>query len=140
MSKRQYKLRFNLGLGENFMKWKLTKPDGTSEYIDPTTNTIVLVNCKLRNQPSTAQKIHDGAHKTVCAWVEAEEVQVTEAKIDNLIDYKADLRIMYNPRKNPYWTYHTEIESVDNKIIPLIVTENRSLYDIATCYDHSGED
>ena len=123
----KYKIRFNLGKGENFMKWKVTSPEGNTEYLDPSRFTIIMRNCKLRNQPSTAQKIHDGANKTVCAWIDAEDVEVME-DYDIDINWYNDKRINFNPRKQPNWVYEAEIENLDNKEFSLLTTSGRSVY------------
>lgn len=126
----KYKVRFNLGRGEHFMKWKVTSPEGCVDYYDPETYVIIMHNCKLRNQPSTANKIFDGANKTVCAWIDAEHVEVRRDPVTIL--YSADLEVMFNPRKKPYWTYYTEPQNIDNKEIECIVTTGRRLWDVST--------
>ena len=131
----KYKIRFNLGRGENFMKWKVTYPEGNVEYFDPSKFTIIMRDCKLRNQPSTAQKIHDGANKAVCAWIEAEDVEVME-DYDIDINWYNDKRIYFNPRKQPNWVYEADIENLDNKEFSLLITSGRSVYVLkGWCYE-----
>ena len=36
------KVRFNLGRGTNYMKWKVTYPDGNIEYYNPTEVQLVM--------------------------------------------------------------------------------------------------
>ena len=74
-----YKVRFHLGAGENFMKWQVKSPDGTVKFYKPEEVGILMTGCFLRNQKGTAEKIHAGANKTVCAWVEAQLVSVVPA-------------------------------------------------------------
>ena len=126
----KYKVRFNLGRGENFMKWKVTFPDESVEYYDPDTHTIIMSGCKLRNSPATAQKIHDGANKTVCAWIDADNVSVTNR--DYQILWNVDKELRFNPREQPHWTYVGDIPNIDNKQIDLIVSQGRRLWDIAS--------
>ena len=71
-----YKVRFNLGAGVRFMKWKITNPDGNHTYHEPNDVVLKLKGCKLYNNVSGAKKIKDGANKTVVAWVVAEDVEV----------------------------------------------------------------
>jgi len=131
----KYKIRFNLGRGENFMKWQVTYPEGNVEYFDPAQFTLVMRDCKLRNQPSTAQKIHDGANKTVCAWIDAEDVEVME-DYDIDINWYNDKRINFNPRKQPNWVYENDIENIDNKEFSLLTTSGRSVYVLkGWCYE-----
>ena len=94
-----YKIRFHLGKGQHFMHWQV-KDTATGEvtYHDPIQVDLCLVGAKLRNRPATAQKIHGGADKTVCAWIEAVEVLVTTP-----IPQRGPQRARYNPRVAPYW-------------------------------------
>lgn len=110
-----YKLRFNLGKGENFMKWKLTSPDGKSQYIDPAEASIVLKGCKLVNQKATA-------HKSVCAWIEAAdaEVMARTSKFPN------NPEISYNPRVTPNWVSNDR--NVDGKQFGTLYTSGRKVF------------
>lgn len=128
--KNKFKVRFNLGRGENFMKWKVTSPEGSVNYYDPDHNTLVMNGCKLRNSPATAQKIHDGANKTVCAWIEADYVKVEQGEFQLL--WNVDKEIRFNPREQPNWIHVGEIQSIDNKNIDLIISQGRRLWDVAT--------
>ena len=111
------------------MKWKVTSPDGEVNYYSPDDVTLVMGGCKLRNYSGTAQKIHDGANKTVCAWVEAEAVDVyNESPVP--LQYSIDLEVLYNPRRTPHWTYYGDVTNIDNKEINLLVTNGRRLWDI----------
>jgi hypothetical protein len=125
----KYKVRFNLGRGQHFMKWKVTSPEGCVDYYNPDDKTLVMYNCKLRNQSGTAHKIHEGANKTVCAWIEADEVEVYSDTFP--VKYSEDLELSYNPRKSPQWRYYGELENIDNKEISVIFTSGRRLWDVA---------
>ena len=44
---KKYKIRFNLGRGENYLKWKVTSPNGAVNYYEPNkaswlTNKVLL--------------------------------------------------------------------------------------------------
>jgi hypothetical protein len=100
---KRIKVRFNLSNGVNYMKWKVQYPDGMVEYHDPTTTQLVMTNCVLKNNRKTAEKIFNGEHKTVCAWVLCDSIQVNK---DSFVSYDNDptnIRVTYNPRVNPYW-------------------------------------
>ena len=112
------------------MKWKVTSPNGDVEYYDPDYNTIVMSGCKLRNSPATAQKIHDGANKTVCAWVDADHVDVKVNDFQLL--WSVDKELRFNPREQPHWSYAGDIRNIDNQEVDLIITQNRRLWDVAT--------
>lgn len=93
------KVRFNLGRGKNYMKWKVQYPDGTVEYHHPTDVQLVMSECTLKNQSKTAQKIFDGSDKTVCAWVLCKSIRIRK---DNFMPDNSN-RLRYNPRVSPNW-------------------------------------
>jgi hypothetical protein len=99
MSKK-VKVRFNLGRGVNYMKWKIQHPDGKCEYHYPNDVQLVMYDCILKNSRSTALKIHSGeSNKTVCAWVLCDRVEIrTEDFIGD--NYQ---QVKYNPRVLPFW-------------------------------------
>jgi hypothetical protein len=97
------KVRFNLSRGENYMKWKVQYPDGKSVYYDPTSTQLHMHNCILKNNRKTAEKIMNGQHKTVCAWVLCDSIDI---RTDSFVPYDIDpnnIRVKYNPRENPFW-------------------------------------
>jgi hypothetical protein len=106
-----YKVRFNLGRGENFMKWKITNlNDNTHQYVDPKQVDLSLVNCELKNYKTTATKINEGSNKTVCAWIICESVKTIPTTLCQQYHRFPSSRsqqwtkISYNPRVKPYWT------------------------------------
>ena len=106
-----YKVRFHLAKGVNFEKWQITDLD-TKEvnYYDPLMVSLNLTKCKLKNSKATANKIYCGQNKTVCAWIECEEV-VIDFLVKRYEDYreytdynfKSVEPISYNPKTHPYW-------------------------------------
>lgn len=98
MSKK-YKVRFNLGRGENYMKWKVQHPNGHVYYYNPTDVQLVMSNCILKNSRSTALKILNGEHKTVCAWVLCDTIEIRK---DDFIEDNGQ-QVKYNPRVLPFW-------------------------------------
>lgn len=118
---RKYKLRFNLGRGKNYMKWKITEPNGNYYYLDPQEHQLKLYNCFLKNRKNAALKIYNGAHKTVCAWVEAENIEILNKPIKT-----SNNIISFNPRIEPNWVIGGE--DADGRIIDIIVTNNTKLY------------
>jgi hypothetical protein len=118
------KVRFNLGKGKNYMKWKVEYPDGFVDYYNPIETQLILKNCQLKNNRKTAEKILNGEHKTVCAWVLCEDI---ELKYDNFTPFQnMDLKLLkYNPKVLPYWVVDDlcmdnskidEIGSIHNKL------------------------
>lgn len=112
-------VRFNLGRGKNFRKWKVTYPDKTYSHFDPETVTLVLYNCTLVNSKKQANKIYKGANKRVCAWIECESISFLTKKIP-VFDLTIDTLLEYNPRVNPFWTMHNQ--DVDGVKFPVLYT------------------
>ena len=115
------KVRFNLGRGVNYMKWKVTYGDKSVAYYDPTLFNIHMNNCVLKNNKSTAAKIFNGDNKTVCAWIVCDMINISDKQeLD-----RTNKTISYNPRVLPYWVSDginvddesfTELFTVDTKI------------------------
>lgn len=116
------RVRFNLGKGKNYMKWKVEHPDGKVEYLHPTDVQLVMTGCKMKNHRKTAQKIFEGANKTVCAWVLCDSIQIrTEGfNPDN------GNRIRYNPRVQPNWVLNGRV--VDGEDFDEIFSVDYGLY------------
>lgn len=121
---KSFKIRFNLGRGKNFLKWKIQDPNGKVQYLDPVETQLVMQDCILKNHRKTAEKIHGGQNKTVCAWVLCKKLEI---KTGNFI--QADLdgeRVRYNPRVTPHWTLHGN--NVDGESVETIISVDRGLY------------
>jgi hypothetical protein len=123
---KRIRVRFNLGKGANYMKWKVEHPNGTVEYYKPTEVQLIMKNCQLRNHKKTAQKIFDGANKTVCAWVLCEELLIVKKDFTQFDEVYT--RIKYNPRVQPNWLLNGEV--ADNQFINLIGSVDFGLYKI----------
>ena len=95
------KVRFNLGAGGNYKKWKITYPSGNIEYHVPANVQLVMKKCQLKNSYKIASKIFNGGNKQVCAWILCEEIDVV-IKNSNQSDITGK-RIKYNPRIQPNW-------------------------------------
>ena len=141
-----YKVRFHLGRGKNFMKWQVTSNlntgDGTGakhvvSYVNPQENQLAMLGCKLSLQPTAAKKIHDGANKTVCAWIECEAVQVLE--VNRLKPNEQDYRIKFNPRQSPNWTdgYNNVVSGNEYEIL---FTNDRTLWVVGDAYECGTSD
>lgn len=117
------KVRFHLAKGHNFMKWQIK--NGTEvNYETPSDVSLVMFNVKLKNTRATAKKIHDGAFKTVCAWVECEDISVTSQVMCNRDEFSM---VSYNPKRNPYWT-DVSGKNVDNREFAIAFTDGRSIF------------
>ena len=119
--KRQFKVRFHLGNGENYMKWQIRDNEGNVNYYNPEEVSLKLEDCFLRNQLGTSTKIFKGKiKKTVCGWVECSNVVIREAQ-----EVKG-VHLKYNPKKSPHWWLNDEI--VNGQSFSEIVSSNKSLY------------
>ncbi len=123
MSKNKYTIRFNLGAGENFMKWRIVSPSGQVQYLEPNDVTLYMEDCKLVNQKATAVKINEGANKSVCAWVEAKNVVVYHKMPSDFVEGGA--KVSYNPRVTPNWVMNGE--NVDKQKVGNLITNGRSI-------------
>ena len=125
MKQKRYRVRFNLGRGPRYRKWQIKDMvTGEVEHHDPDEVSLMIVKGVLRNQRATAEKIFDGANKTVCAWIE------TDSKPDVFSTF-SDEEIVgfgfgYNPRMKPHWVQHGE--NIDGETIGLIQSKGRELY------------
>lgn len=120
------KVRFNLGRGANFMKWKVQYPNGVVEYYKPSEVQLLMKGCQLRNHKGVAKKIFEGGEKVVCAWVLCDDITIVDntfIQFDMICD-----RLKYNPRVQPNWLLNGEV--VDNKFITTIASVDFGLYKI----------
>lgn len=106
MSTVSIQVRFHLAQGKNYMKWQVKYPDRKPEYYDPKEVQLVLGGCVLKNNKKTAQKIFEGAHKTVCAKVLCSTITVYKARTIQTADLP---QIKYNPRVRPNWMWGEEV-------------------------------
>lgn len=97
------KVRFNLSRGKNYMKWKVEYPDGTVFYFDPINVQLVMTDCTLKNHKKTAEKIHNGANKSVCAWVLCKTLNLNINKDIRDFWNVNTKQIRYNPKVQPNW-------------------------------------
>jgi hypothetical protein len=124
--KRHIKIRFNLAKGPNYMKWRIENT--TTKYVRyyaPNEVQLVIHDAKLRNQPATAKKIHAGADKEICAWIECTKLTVVPLLSLNFSQL-TNAMLSYNPRKVPYWTNGKE--NLDNKVYKRLVTLDKAIY------------
>ena len=120
------KVRFNLGRGKNYMKWKIQHTDGTIEYHSPTDVQLLMNDCTLKNYKSVAQKIYDGGEKVVCAWILCKSIAI---KSDKFIQGDLDgERIRYNPRVTPHWMLNDS--NVDGMSVDKLVSVDFGVYKI----------
>jgi hypothetical protein len=119
-----YTVRFNLGRGKNYMKWRVyDKEAQKAEYYDSEEFSLSMIDCRLINRRSTADKIYKGANKSVCAWIECREVQVYECQ-PQLEEIATEIK--YNPRVKPYWII--EDWNADNYVFIKLHTSGKRIW------------
>lgn len=108
----------------------------TSEvsYYDPARFAFHLNGCRLRNQPATARKIHEGANKSVCAWIDCEGILVTNFGGTGLPEFieagKAETntpKVAYNPKVAPNWRNDAG-DNVDGSTFAQLFVAHRSVF------------
>ena len=129
------KVRFNLGRGKHYMKWKIQSSAGV-EYHSPEDVNLVLKNCQLKNNRKVAEKIFNGENKDVCAWILCESFTIKEKVFipnvteDEMLEASAHLtdskRLRYNPRVHPYWSLMDEC--VDNNSYEQLYTIGKRIF------------
>lgn len=121
-AKYNFKVRFHLGKGENYMKWQV-KNLLTNEtmYFNPEKTSIRMYDCKLGNKPSVSTQIFKGANKTVCAWVWCKGWLPTNPET------RVGKQYRYNPRVNPHWHSSDEF-NLDNSEIKELTTMGRGIF------------
>lgn len=125
--KNKTKLRFNLGRGENYMKWQVKPKDGPPQFYDPGKHQILVHGATLKNQKWAARKIYRGANKTVCAWVECDHVSVID---NNTLPAMLGREILqYNPKVEPFWRNHHG-QNIDDQHFARVFTDGRTIYAI----------
>lgn len=115
-------VRFHLGRGENYQKWQVSE-NGEVRYYDPDDTTLRMTNCRLRNRRGTAERIHSGDNKTVCAWVACDSVRADPRPSQAPQGWS---RVAYNPRITPNWT--ADGRNCDGERVPELVSSGRGLY------------
>lgn len=121
--KRTIRVRFHLGQGNNYMKWRVENTiSGETRFINPNTHRLIMRHTKLYNQVTASQKIHCGGNKTVCAWVMCGTVDVVE------LDEPSQLHniVSYNPRKVPFWRSQ-EGNNIDKECFAILFTLGHSI-------------
>ncbi len=110
MKAQKTKVRFHLARGENYQRWQVKRGD-TVEYYDPEDVMLEMRDATLRNQRKTAERIHNGENKTVCAWVECSDLKVKPLNPHGM-PAVGDFA-HFNPKRRPFW-HNAKREDIDN--------------------------
>lgn len=116
------RVRFHLAQGPMFKNWQV-KCGESVDYYNPEDVVLRMNNCKLRNQLTTAKRIHDGANKTVCAWIECDsvDVQSSDTSSSDAVDH-----LYYNPRTQPFWQNDSGVDC-DGKVYSRLITKGQGV-------------
>lgn len=118
------KARFHLGKDSNtdgtsrFMNWRIEDTITKEVTFYPQTTCFEFKGAYLRNRQSGANKIFNGAHKEIVAWIECKEARVKDC--DDLAT-----KVSYNPRISPHWMHMGQI--VDKTHHPRLITKGSSV-------------
>lgn len=107
---RKFKVRFHLGAGENFMKWRVENVQTKEvKFYDPKKVCLAIENAHLSNSKVSSTKIHTlKTSKTVVSWIMSTSVTVvSNGKITPSV---YGTRVAYNPHVLPHWTKKAETE------------------------------
>ena len=115
------KVRFHLARGQNYQRWQVKRGEMV-QYYDPEDVMLEMCGATLRNQRKTAERICDGANKSVCAWVECDDINVVPCVANSVPPVKDFAH--YNPKRRPYW-HNTLKENIDNKQFNRLATYGR---------------
>lgn len=124
---KKIKVRFNLGRGKNYKKWKVEIPGSKPSYYDPKKVQLVMLDCTLHNDKSVAEGIYKGKSKRVCAWISPEVLLVL--KKGEQVPYEASdaLNIVrYNPKIAPNWMYLSQ--NVDGFFYERLLTKDNLVF------------
>jgi hypothetical protein len=111
------------------MKWKVEIPGQPAKYISPDVAQLRMTGCTVKNQPGTANKIHQGANKTVCAWILCNEINIlTDLNMDSpsITQLKNFEQLSYNPRVQPNWLCGGI--NVDGESYDTVVSSGKNLF------------
>jgi hypothetical protein len=127
MTNKRYKVRFNLGRGQNYMKWKVVDPKGMTSYYFPTGVQLRMTGCTLKNNKAAAKRIYRGeSNKVVCAWVLCEKLDLITEEFAQPVTN----RLKFNPRIAPNWQHEQgpDILNADDEYFNEITTVDYALY------------
>lgn len=121
--KGKIKVRFNLGKGKNYRKWKIEYPNSEPKYLNPDEVNLIMEGCLLKNYKKTAQKIYEGVNKTVCSWIICDNVIINSPK-----PHLGGKSVSYNPRIKPHWVY--DGDDADNFTFNTLISSGREIYSV----------
>lgn len=121
--KGKIKVRFNLGRGKNYRKWKIEYPNSEPKYLNPDEVNLIMEGCLLKNYKKTAQRIYEGANKTVCSWIICNNIIINPPK-----PHLEGETVSYNPRVKPHWVY--EGDDADNFTFNTLISSGREIYSV----------
>jgi hypothetical protein len=122
-----YEIRFNLGAGANYRKWKIKAYDGSVQYLDPARFQIEMINATLINKKNKAKKVHAAGVKDVCGWIECEDYHLHFAGEAYAVGFE---EIKFNPIVRPEWTRGGDdfVAGWDDHEFSCLITDGRKVF------------
>lgn len=118
-SKGKFKVRFHLGAGVNFLKWRVENLETkVVKYYDPKEVSLVIEKAYLSNSKATANKINSlESNKTVCSWIMANKVTVVPH--GSVTPSILGTKVAFNPHVLPHWTKEAETDDEKKKAVAM---------------------
>jgi hypothetical protein len=118
-----YTIRFHLGNDSHFGHYQVRLLKGKNsqgdvvEYINPSTHSLLMVNCRLYKSDTISANILSGKQKKKkpCAWVICESYTICD------VLPTTDNEITFNPRKSADWLLNGQ---ECNDITPDVISTN----------------
>jgi len=121
--RRRFKVRFHLGRGKNYKKWKIEDTHDGSVIFTDTSTSITMKDVLLVNSKTGAIKIHEKrTSKMVVAWIECEDLHFTLGHLDT----EELTEVMYNPHVRPNWVINDT--DCDGAIIKCLTTKFNKVF------------
>lgn len=123
-----FRVKIHLGKGLYFGWFQIKSlKTGETAYVCPEAESLKLSDCILKNRRKTADRIHAGANREVCAWVQCAFFEVIQkgAAIDLITDETS--KVSYNPKKRPFFCDENG-RNIDGFRYETIVSYGRDLF------------
>lgn len=114
------KVRFHLARGDNYRKWQIRGEH--TLYVDPERYQLEMLRCTLVSRAGAAARVHSRGVKSVCGWVECDEVYVLPREHVPTLGLR---RVRYNPIATPHWLCDDAV--VDGSTYHKLVTHGREV-------------
>lgn len=134
MNNPKFTIRRHLGNGKHeghfqIREYKSPRVQGDLVgYVNPSTHTLKMYECKLFNNDELAGRILTGeqAKKKPCAWIICEEFDIVSNDEIELSDYDNTTEVTYNPRVAKNWMQDGKV--MDDEQMFYAITMDKEVY------------